>query len=82
MLEKYWPDLSFCIFLRKKSQNSLAKVRIHSQKSEFTGEMESDFREVILSHCEYKLRIGHEDVAAFAVESHELVFALLECFEG
>lgn len=58
------------------------RVRIHWRKSEFTGEMESDFREVILSHCEYKLGIGHEDVAAFAVEGHELMLALLECFEG
>ena len=44
--------------------------------------MEADFGEVALGHLEDIVGVGHEDVSPLLVESHELVFALLECFEG
>lgn len=43
--------------------------------------MKADLREIILCHRKDKLRVGHKDVAAVAVECHELVFALFECLE-
>lgn len=44
----------------------------------FAGEMEADVGEVLLSHGQDVAAVGEENVAAFAVYSHKLVFALLE----
>lgn len=44
--------------------------------------MEADFREVVLRHCQDELRVGKENVATVAVDSHKLVLTLLESLEG
>ena len=48
---------------------------------EFAGEVETDFGEVALCHLEHIARVGKENVATLAVESHKLVLAALEGFE-
>ena len=48
---------------------------------EFAGEVEADFGEVALCHLEHIARVGKENVASLAVESHKLVLAALEGFE-
>ena len=45
------------------------------------GEVEGDFREVLLCHLQDVVAVSKEYVTAFAVECHELVLALLERFQ-
>ena len=40
--------------------------------------METDLGKIVLCHREHERGVGHEYVAVFAVECHELVFAFLE----
>ena len=54
----------------------------HSDESEFRGGVETDFGEILLSHLKYITRVGKEDVAALAVDGHELVFAFFESLES
>lgn len=44
--------------------------------------MEADFGEVRLCHLEDVVAVGKEDISAFFVGCHELMFPLLEGFEG
>ena len=44
--------------------------------------METDSREVVLSHLQHIVAVGHKHVATLTVNSHELVFALLECLKS
>ena len=48
---------------------------------EFAGEMEADMLEVLLRHLKHIARVSEEDIAAFAVLRHVLVFTLLEVLE-
>ncbi len=48
------------------------------RRSEFRAEMEADVGEVLLCHGEDVAAVGEEYVAAFAVDSHELMLAFLE----
>ena len=49
---------------------------------ELGGEVELDFGEIGLGHLQHIARVGHEDVAPVAVDTHELVLAFLEGLEG
>ena len=50
-------------------------------KSVFAGEMEAYGGEVVLCHLKDIVGIGEEDVAAFEIGGHVLVFAFFECLE-
>ena len=80
----YLSDAPWCVptfvwFLCLSIGRTRVRPYIGARGSEFGGEMEFDFREIISGHLKHIITVGKEHVASLFINSHKLMIPFLEC---